>query len=126
MTTEEKLKTYILSRYPTMKDFSFACGVKYTTLLGMFTRGLNNANISNVIAVCKTLGIDADALAEGEIMLCKPEDKIINLEEIASLIHVKIFEREIMLDGEPLTRYQAEFLNDMVDMTLDLLRRKKC
>lgn len=68
MTTEEKLKDLILSRYKSIREFTLEIDFPYTTLDSIFKRGINNSSVSNVIKICKALHISADALAKGEIV----------------------------------------------------------
>ena len=65
---EEVLKNYILTKYKSVREFTFDCGIPYSTMLTIFKRGLDNANINNIFKICKTLNISADALAEGLIV----------------------------------------------------------
>ena len=41
MTREELLKSYILKQYRTVKDFSVAIGLPYTTIDGILRRGVS-------------------------------------------------------------------------------------
>ena len=61
MTREELLKSYILKQYRTVKDFSVAIGLPYTTIDGILRRGVMNTR------VCQFLGISLDALVAGRI-----------------------------------------------------------
>ena len=62
MTREELLKSYILKQYRTVKDFSVAIGLPYTTIDGILRRGVMNTRVENMIRVCQFLGISLDAL----------------------------------------------------------------
>ena len=57
MTREELLKSYILKQYRTVKDFSVAIGLPYTTIDGILRRGVMNTRVENMIRVCQFLGI---------------------------------------------------------------------
>ena len=67
MTREELLKSYILKQYRTVKDFSVAIGLPYTTIDGILRRGVMNTRVENMIRVCQFLGISLDALVSGRI-----------------------------------------------------------
>ena len=67
MTREELLKSYILKQYRTVKDFSVAIGLPYTTIDGILRRGVMNTRVENMIRVCQFLGISLDALVAGRI-----------------------------------------------------------
>ena len=70
MTIEEQLKEYILDRYKSLRNFVNTSGidVPYTTIDGIFKRGIYNASINNVLKLCKVLNISADELADGHIV----------------------------------------------------------
>lgn len=68
MTTEEKLKKYILSRYHSIREFTIESEIPYTTMSSIFNRGIDNSSIKNVVKICKALNISVDALADGEIV----------------------------------------------------------
>ena len=67
MTIEEELKELIIKHAGSVNKFATLCGVPYSTLATLFVRGINKANISTLIAICKELRISADELANGKI-----------------------------------------------------------
>lgn len=67
MGVEEDLKKIIIDRYGSVNKFATVCDVPYSTIATIFVRGINKANISTVIAICKELKISADELANGKI-----------------------------------------------------------
>ena len=64
---EDALRELMVSRYGTVKEFSAAAGIPYSTVLTILQRGVNKATIQNINIVCKELKISADALAVGKI-----------------------------------------------------------
>jgi transcriptional regulator with XRE-family HTH domain len=67
-TIEERLKELILSKYKTVSDFAKSIDIPYTTVDSILKRGVQKANVVNIIKICKALGISTDELAEGRIM----------------------------------------------------------
>ena len=67
MSIEEKLKNLILSRYKSIREFTQRADIPYSTFSTIINRGIDNSSVTNVIKICKTLGISADALADGHI-----------------------------------------------------------
>lgn len=65
---EERLKELILSKYKTVSDFAKSIDIPYTTVDSILKRGVQKANVVNIIKICKALGISTDELAEGRIM----------------------------------------------------------
>lgn len=67
MTVEQKLQNYILENYKSIMQFAKVAELPYTTVKGIFSRGLWGTSIQNVIKICNTLSIDINALINGEI-----------------------------------------------------------
>lgn len=65
---EEKLKSIIINKYSSVRNFSNKIGLPYTTVDSILKRGIKNASISNVIAICDKLNIDVDGLTNNEII----------------------------------------------------------
>lgn len=67
MPVEQDLKNLILQRYKSVRAFSEQTGIPYSTIDSIFKRGIANSSVSNIIKICRALGIDADALGDGTI-----------------------------------------------------------
>ncbi|MPM35361.1 hypothetical protein SDC9_81952 [bioreactor metagenome] len=67
MPVEQALKALILQRYKSIRAFSEETGIPYSTIDSIFKRGIANSSVSNIIKICRALGIDADALGDGII-----------------------------------------------------------
>ena len=67
VSVEQELKQLILRKFGTITNFSKTTGVPNSTLSSIFQRGVLNANVLNMIAICNTLAIDIDSLANGKI-----------------------------------------------------------
>lgn len=130
MSTEDKLKDLILKRYHSIREFTIAIDIPYTTMDSIFRRGVGNSSVSNVIKICKALGISADALADGEIVpvkkrLATPINDRFEVKEIISdtkdrLIH----SGEITLDGKPIGKAGIESIIDAMDVGIEIARKK--
>ena len=85
MGVEDELKKIIIDRYGSVNKFATVCNVPYSTIATIFVRGINKANISTVIAICKELKISADELANGKItpyQYVEPNMEYINLGDL--------------------------------------------
>ena len=123
---EEKLKNLILSRYPSVADFAEACGVKYTTVLSILNRGAGNANILNVIAICHTLGISTEDLADGKIVFTPQiKEGLTALEDITSAASFLLNEKMVSYKGIQLSDTEAQYLLDTIELTMGILERKR-
>ena len=73
MSVGQELKALILQRYKSVRAFSEETGIPYSTIDSIFKRGIENSSVSNIIKICRSLNIDADALGSGRIETKKAE-----------------------------------------------------
>lgn len=71
MTIEEQLKQKILERYKSIRSFTQAIDIPYTTLDSIFKRGLSNAGVGTVIKIFTSLDLDVES-----IVSCSLEEKM--------------------------------------------------
>ena len=57
MTTTEKLKEYIEQNYNSLREFTIAIDMPYTTLHSILRRGVENSSVSNIAKICDALNI---------------------------------------------------------------------
>lgn len=132
MTTEDKLKELILTRYQSIREFTIVTEIAYSTFDTIMRRGINHANIANVFKICSVLHISADALANGEIVPTTDEKK--DSEESATNDVMKILENTrhqllnnngLMFDGEPASRETINAILNTIDIGIELAKRNK-
>ena len=70
---EAKLKELIIVRYGSLAKFCETIGIPWTTLDSILKRGVEKANIRNILKITSELGIDVEKLAEGEIVYKRPQ-----------------------------------------------------
>ena len=131
MTIEDKVRSIIMNKYKSMREFSIDHDIPYTTLKSMLSRGFGNSSVNNVIKLCKALGISADALADGEIVSVKkrtsvPINDMIEVKDVLDdtkdiLTHSGF----ITLDGKPLNKTDIESIIDAMDVGVEIAKRKK-
>lgn len=110
MTIEDQLKNLILTRYRSIREFTIAVDMPYTTIDSIFRRGVGNSSVTNVIKICKALGISADELADGKLVpvIQTTPARLGESREIRE--HLDRFKMELAymddptLDGEPVDR----------------------
>lgn len=76
-TIEEELKELIIAKAGSVNKFAQEIGVAQSTLVSVFSRGINKANINTIIKICKALNISADELVEGRIVNNHPVDYVL-------------------------------------------------
>lgn len=129
MTIEEKLKDLILKRYHSVREFTIQHDIPYTTMDSIFRRGINNSSVSNVIKICKALGISADALADGDIALVKkvtgnPINERFEVKELIEDTKDFLTHRKVTVDGEPLSKKGIESIIDAMEIGVEIAKKK--
>ena len=131
MSIEEKLKELILKRYHSIREFTISIDMPYTTMDSIFRRGIGNSSVSNVIKICKALGISADALADGEIVpinkrVSRPINEMIEVKEIIDdTKELLTYSGFVTLDGKPINKAEIESIIDAMDVGVEIAKRKK-
>ncbi|MDR1001708.1 MAG: hypothetical protein LBL82_00335 [Oscillospiraceae bacterium] len=72
MSIEEELRQHILFEYGSIRQFSIAANIPNSTVETILNRGIGNANVTNIINMCKTLKISVDSLCYGKIEFVSP------------------------------------------------------
>lgn len=131
MTTEDKLKGLILKKYHSVREFALTHDIPYTTIHSIFKRGIGNSSVSNIVKICRALGISTDALADGEIKAIDDKSaKLIaddlDLEELID--NSKEFlkhDKSIKLNGQPLAKSEIDSLIDTIDIGVEMIKKKR-
>lgn len=129
MSTEEKLKELILQRYNSIREFTIAIDMPYTTMDSIFRRGIGNSSVTNIIKICKALGISADELAEGNI-IAKPDLFIIGDDQVKIEVNDIISDTksrllhygELMLDGKPISEDTKKAIARGIDASVEMAK----
>lgn len=130
ITIEEKLKNLILSQYKSIREFTLYAQIANSTFDSMMRRGIQNANVTNVIKVCNALHISADALAEGKITSIKTvkKNKVISsplqLEDIVKNFKAYLLSHDLTLEGEILDTETIDEFNRFIDLGIDFITRR--
>lgn len=125
LTIEDKLKDLILSRYRSIREFTQAIDMPYSTFDTILKRGIDNSSVTNVIKVCKELSISADALAAGKIvpaaMLTQSREDASDLEEILSELKSKIVTYDnLTIGGRPLEPIDRITIVNAIDIAIEV------
>lgn len=125
MTIEERLQELILSRYPTIKAFAEDCGIKYSTMLAVFQRGLDNTGATNLIAICRTLGITLDGLARDEIEFSTADPSLVSFRSEQNRFFNLMLDGKVEIDGVVLSDEELRLVDDMISAAADIVRRRR-
>jgi len=130
MTTEDKLKDLILRRYQSIREFTIAIDIPYTTMDSIFRRGVGNSSVNNIIKICKALGISADALADGNIIPVRKTSEIllndrIEVEDIlADTKDILIHGHDITLEGQRLDKTSIDSIIDSMEVGIEIAKKR--
>lgn len=125
LTIEEKLKELILSRYRSIREFTQAIDMPYSTFDTILKRGIDNSSVTNVIKVCKELSISADALAAGKIvpvaLMVQSTEDASDLEEILNEMKSKIITYDnLTIRGVPLEPIDRVTIVNAIDIAVEI------
>lgn len=131
MGIEKELKELILHRYHSIREFTIAIDIPYTTMDSIFRRGVGNSSVTNVIKICKALRISVDALADGKIeplaskrLYFEPKEDPIDISDIFSDAKARLSHYEdLTFNGEPVTADTVEAISQGIDVSLELAKR---
>mgnify|MGYP004547764115 FL=1 len=67
MNVEEKLKELILANYKSIRAFTVAASIPYSTVDNIFKRGIGGTAVTTVVRICDLLGITVEGITHGII-----------------------------------------------------------
>jgi hypothetical protein len=129
MTVELQLKDLILSRYRSIREFTIAEDIPYTTVDSIFRRGIGNSSVSVIIKICKALGISADELADGRItsvieLNTRRGENPREIQELLSRFKFELTNAEdLTLEGEPVDRETVSAIAQGIDVSYEMVIR---
>ena len=91
-----------------MREFSIVINMPYSTIDNIFKRGINKANITNIISICKALNISVDKLTQGELVKQTQSNKSYTKsdEKLVEIYH------QLNTDGQ---KKALGYIEDLVD-----------
>lgn len=128
MTTEEKLKELILTRYNSLREFTLTIDIAYSTFDSIMRRGIQNATINNVIKICIALHISADALANGEIVPISPTETKSKPRDVADILartkRELLNNDGLMFNGKVADPDSIESILNAMEIGIEMAKRK--
>ena len=119
MSTEDKLKQLILSKYRSVREFTLDNNLPYSTVASLFTRGISNASITTVIKICQALCISADELSEGNIVFISEQTKPTKLEDLVFSFKNQILTGNLTINDKVMDKATAARLATYMDALLE-------
>lgn len=128
MTTEEKLKELILTRYNSLREFTLTIDIAYSTFDSIMRRGIQNATINNVLKICSALHISADALANGEIVPISPTETKSKPRDVADILartkRELLNNDGLMFNGKVADPDSIESILNAMEIGIEMAKRK--
>ena len=127
MTTEEKLKGFILTKYRSIREFTQSIDMPYSTMTTILKRGIDNSNVQNIIKICQALEISADDLADGHIVpIEKPSNDLTKIEDIIAETTQKLLNSDqLTIDGKPASVEDIYFIISTLDTALEIRKKQQ-
>lgn len=130
MTVETKLKELILSRYKSIREFTQVIGMPQSSFDSILKRGVSNSSITNVVKICKALGISADELEEGRITpigyVYPDYNPSLEIDDIVADMTAKLFNYDgLTLGGEPASEDDISSIIDATAVGVEIAKRKR-
>ena len=134
-TVEERLKELILTKYHSIREFTIATDIPYSTFYTMLERGLLNSNINNIVKVCASLNISADALADGKIVFNentneeKEDDipeKTLDIRDILENTKRQLLAYDgLMFNGQPADKESIDSILGAMEIGIEMAKRNR-
>ena len=128
MTTEEKLKELILTKYNSLREFTLTIDIAYSTFDSIMRRGIQNATINNVLKICSALHISADALANGEIVPISPTETKSKPRDVADILartkRELLNNDGLMFNGKVADPDSIESILNAMEIGIEMAKRK--
>lgn len=120
MNIESILKELIVARYGSLKSFAASIGMPNSTLATLLSRGIMNASVSNLHAICRELGLSMDALMLGQIVpASEPSSDL--AERVTAL---QGFCRSATIYGEPITETDLQEMTDFLSVLIQIIKNR--
>lgn len=101
MTTEDRLRNYILSKYRSLREFSQIIDMPYSTINTIMKRGIDNSSVNNIIRICQALNISTDDLVNGKIVpVMEDNNATIRIEDIIEETKLKLLNADHLTIGD--------------------------
>lgn len=133
MSTEDKLKEYILEKYKSLREFVMIADMSYSTVDSILKRGIDNSSISNVMKICKVLDLSVDELAEGRLTPIKrdyyvQDVGIVETEDISQILENTkkrlTHYTNLTLDGKKVDRNTVSTIIQAIDIGEQMAKKE--
>lgn len=119
MTIEEQFKSLILEKFKSVRAFTRAIEVPYSTIDSMLKKGVSGTGIGTMIKVCNALNVDIESIEAGVLAQKKTSGHYVEHPEAQKIdgIYTALVNSLSVVGaiqaGEDITEKQAEVLISM-------------
>ena len=130
MKVEEKLKDLIIEQYGSISEFSSKISMPNSTLVSVLKRGIHNSSVTNIIKICKALGISTDELAHDRIVpiheTMQNKSHMTDIEKIVEYTKRNLQDYDnLTIGGKPMSQNEIEMLLDALDIGIGIIKRNR-
>lgn len=127
MTTEDKLKDFILTKYKSLREFTQEINMPYSTMTTILKRGIDNSNVQNIIKICQALKIKADDLAEGNIVpIERHNTDSVRIEDILFELTQKLLNTDnLTIEDKPATKEDVYLIISTLDTAMEIRKKQQ-
>lgn len=127
MTVEEQFKSEILRRYKSVRAFTQAINVPYSTIDTMLKKGIGGTSVQTVLKVCSALDIDIESIESGH--LYKKTAPISAEADTEAAIEVKLFnllsENGYIQEGGDISDDDLEFFQSLLSLARTYMNQRR-
>lgn len=125
MTTEEKLRQYILTKYKSLREFSQEIEMPYSTLNTIMNKGIEKSSVNKIIKICHALNISTDDLVQGKIVPVNQNTELTKVEDLVEDLKQKLMNTDhLTIDEKPATEYDLTAIINGIEVTIEVAKRK--
>ena len=117
MTSTEKLKQYIERKYNSVREFTIAIDMPYTTLHSIFKRGIENSSVANINKICIALNISMEDLVNNEIV-ARRTTALNNNDSVVEIAEVLLSHKFTLSNGNKLNASEIENILKIIEYSL--------
>ena len=125
MTTEQKLKNLILSRYKSVREFSLKIKMPYSTVATIFSKGIEKTSVTTMIPICQELGISLDELVKGNIVFVDTEPRSTEVMDLVIRFKDQLISGTLTFNGQPYDQASAKRLAMYMDALMEAEKRNQ-
>lgn len=128
MKIEQQLKEMIMERFGSVAEFTAYAGIPNSSFVSIINRGINTANMSNMIKISHALNISIDEIARGQIAPVASNSPYFGGDISSSLNLYKHGLKgldTLEVDGITLSDDERRMFYAMLDGVVDVLRQLK-